>query len=140
MNDPKAQNYLKTNKFTETNIINEKTKLLDDNNQKNRLAAMKMREEFNQMVPLDSAPSIEGSLDINKSESQMRLSLNVNTLITNEKPEIMKEEDIYLKKEEEKEEKIDKIKEIDILPEKEDVEHLFQAELKQMIDVIIIFY
>lgn len=66
--------------------------------------------------------------------------MNVNTLITNEKPEIMKEEDIYLKKEEEKEEKIDKIKEIDILPEKEDVEHLFQAELKQMIDVIIIFY
>jgi hypothetical protein len=74
MNDPKAQNYLKTNKFTETNIINEKTKLLDDNNQKNRLAAMKMREEFNQMVPLDSAPSIEGSLDINKSESQMRIT------------------------------------------------------------------
>ena len=53
----------------------------------------------------------------------------MNTLITSEKSETIKDQDCFL--EEPEEEK----KEFDILPEKEDVEKLFQAELKQMIDV-----
>ena len=35
-NDPKTQNFNRNSKFTETNIINEKSKLLDEHNQKNR--------------------------------------------------------------------------------------------------------
>lgn len=62
------------------------------------------------------------------------LSLSVNTLISSEKSETMKNQDCFL--EEPEEEK----KEFDILPDKEDVEKLFQAELKQMIDVILIYY
>lgn len=45
-NDPKAQAFLKTSRFTEANIIQEKSKIIDENNQKNRLAARKLREDL----------------------------------------------------------------------------------------------
>ena len=58
----------------------------------------------------------------------------MNTLISSEKSETLKDQVGFL--EEPEEEK----KEFDILPEKADVEMLFQAELKQLMDVRFIYY
>jgi len=67
----KNETFQKNNKFTENNIIREKTTIIE-NNQKNRMAALKIREEFTAKGQ-DSAPSIENSIDP-KSESQMGIN------------------------------------------------------------------
>ena len=63
------------------------------------------------------------------------LTLNVNTLISLEIPETVKEDEFYLKEEEEKE--IPPVKIPENINEKNphEIDRLFQEELKRMIDV-----
>ena len=67
--EKKNQANLKNNKFTENSIIKEKY-ITIENNQKNRSAAQKMRDEIN-VKPQDLSVSIENSGDPGKSESQI---------------------------------------------------------------------
>lgn len=62
----------------------------------------------------------------------------MNTLISTEKPETIKEEEFLPEEEEDKTvRRGSKINEL--LPEKEDIERLFQAELQQMMNVNTFF-